>query len=295
MRNQSTLALCCQWLPPHLPRPEASPYRPTESSALHCALGEECPSPGSRLRRALPDPGIWTGLGGKKERHPHLLTRSSLRGAGLNSTPHLARSREAGQGAPRGWRRGAARRRGRGRGGEGAYPPCGCSAAVGARAGLISRVSVRLAACQAVVKRGAGGRAGVAVEGGALWRSGERRPARGAAPRRPQLHAARPRRRLSGGAESTAPPERQGSAPGLGAWGSARLRRQGQASPGRAKTSSAGFSPLTALSCAVPSKNALSQRAPVPHPTPSRMRTHNASRRKLLCGRLRPQKEYTLK
>lgn len=60
---------------------------PTESSALHSALGEECPSSGSRLRRALPDPGIWTGLGGKKERHPHLLTRSSLRGVGLNSTP----------------------------------------------------------------------------------------------------------------------------------------------------------------------------------------------------------------
>lgn len=71
-------------------------------------------------------------------------------------------------------------------------------------------------------------------------------------PQRPQLRAARPRWRLSG---ARSPPRAAGTPglrSGLGAWGSARLRRQGQASPGRAKTSSAGFSPLTTLSCAVP-------------------------------------------
>ena len=35
----------------------------------------------------FPDPGIRTGLVGKKERHPHLLTRNYLRGVGLNSIP----------------------------------------------------------------------------------------------------------------------------------------------------------------------------------------------------------------
>lgn len=94
----------------------------------------------------------------------------------------------------------------------------------------------------------------MAVEGGALWRSGERRPARGTHPA-PRGRSSAPPGPDGGSAGARSPPRAAGTPglrSGLGAWGSARLRRQGQASPGRAKTSSAGFSPLTALSCAVP-------------------------------------------